>query len=56
MTGSDVAILYVAIAYWIADLFRLASLPLTEGGKLFWGGVRLVAYIGFICWFIWGHW
>ena len=56
MTGSEIAILFVAIMYWIGDVYRLASMPGTEGGKLFIGGVRLVMYAGFICWFISGHW
>lgn len=56
MTGSEIAILFVAIMYWIGDVYRLACMPGTEGGKLFIGGVRLVMCAGFICWFISGHW
>ena len=56
MTGSEIAILFVAILYWMGDLFRIANTPMTDGGKLFIGGVRLVVYAGFIFWFISGHW
>lgn len=56
MTGSEIAIIWVAIVYWIVDMIRMLRTPSNKGVNLFIAGIRLTLYAGFIIWFIAGHW
>lgn len=56
MAGSEIAVVWALFFYWIADIYRAMKMPQTEGHKLFFSGIRIVLYGGFLVWFIVSHW
>lgn len=58
MAGSEIAIIWAMIAYWLADIVRtIRSRQLAgQGAKLFISGIRITIYAGFVIWFIVSHW
>lgn len=56
MIGSEIAVVWALFFYWLGDLVRALKMPGDEGHKLFFSGIRLVSYGGFLAWFIVSHW